>query len=239
MRKVAVITGGAVRVGRAVALHLVRHGYDLLVTYRSSEAAARSLESQCAADGGRCVLLRCDLRDRDAAVRIGDAHRRHFGERLNLLVHNASVFPAATLEATTREMMQELLDVHVLAPQLITAELAGRLRASRGCVVAMTDGVEGRGYLRYSAYAASKAALSSLVRSWALALAPEARANAIAPGVVAWPQDMPEEERASYLARVPLGRTGTPDDIAHAVLFLAEEAAYVTGIVLAVDGGRR
>lgn len=239
VRKVAIITGGAARVGRSIAAHLAQHGYDLLVTFHRSEEAAGTLASECAKAGSRCELLRCDLRDADAAVRLADAHATWFGERLDLLVHNASVFPAAALESTTRELMWEVLAVHVVGPQLVTAALAGRLRHSRGCVVAITDGVDGRGFRKHAAYAASKAALNSLVRSWALSLAPEARANAVAPGVVAWPDDMPDDERRAYLSRVALGRPGTPEDIAHAVRFLAEDAPYLTGVVLGVDGGRR
>lgn len=239
MRKVAIITGGAIRVGRAVALHLAQRGYDLLVTYLTSEAPARSLAAKCATFNAKCELLRCDLRNPDAAETISRKHHNIFPGQLHLLLHNASLFPAAKLEDSTSELMATLMQVHVITPQLLTARLAAPLRASSGCVIAMADGVEGKGYLRYPAYAASKAALLSLTRSWALALAPHARANAIAPGAVLWPQDTPDTEKARFLERVPLARGGNPQDIANAVWFLAEEAPYTTGSVLHVDGGLR
>lgn len=238
MRKVAIITGGAKRVGRAVALMLAQRGYDLLVTYRSSATEARSLVEACGPLGASCHLVLADLRQPEAVEAIAARHADLFGTRLDLLLHNASVFPEASLGETTADLIAEVMAVHVTAPLLLTARLTDALRASNGSVIAMTDGVEGKGYVRYPAYAASKAALTSLVYSWAKALAPNARANGIAPGVVLWPEDMPQLERDKYLKSVPLKRPGTPQDIAHAVWYLAEDAKYVTGTILRVDGGR-
>ena len=238
MRKVALITGGAVRVGRAVGLMLAGRGYDLLVTYKSSGEAAKLLVNECGKLGAGCEVLQADLSDTQSAERVAAWQATNFGGRLDLLVHNASMFPEASLGETTAELMNEVMRVHVTTPMLLTGRLAGALQFSRGSVIAMTDGVEGKGYLRYPAYAASKAALSSLVHSWARALAPLARANGIAPGAVLWPDTMSETEKAKYLVRVPLGRVGTAEDVAKAVWYLAEEATYVTGTILKLDGGR-
>jgi pteridine reductase len=239
VRKVALITGGARRVGRAIALHLAERGYDLLVTYLRSEADARSLVAECRELGSRCEILRCNLTHPSSAVdSIVQSHTSHFPGRLDLLIHNASVFPEASLERTTPELLHQVLAVHVTAPLLLTGRFAPLLRESRGSVVSITDGVERRGYVRYPAYAASKAALSSLVYSFAKSLAPHARSNGIAPGVVDWPEDMPADERERHLARIPLARPGTPQDIARAVWFLAEESPYTTGTILHIDGGR-
>lgn len=235
-RKVAVITGGAKRVGRAVALRLAERGYDLLVTYRSSHGEAETLTAECEKRGARCHLLKADLLKDDAVEAIARACE-DMG-RADLLLHNASTFPKGTLEETTRETIREVMRLHVEAPLLLTARLASMLRASRGCVIAMTDIAAERPYVANLAYSASKAALANLVLGLAKTLAPDVRVNAIAPGAVEWPDEMPEPERQAYLARVPMKRIGTAEDVANAVWFLAEEAGYVTGQTVRLDGGR-
>lgn len=241
-RKLALITGGARRVGRAVAVHLGERGYDVVVTYRSGEAEARSLQAELAAVGAGCTLVQADLADTGSVARIALAVEAAGGGRegrgLRLLMHNASTFGRATLEQTTPELLREMLALHVETPLLLTARLAPLLKRAGGSVVAMTDLAVERPFTQHVAYSASKAALSNLVLSLARALAPEARANSIAPGAVEWPEDFSEEGRAEYLKRVPLGRVGSPGDVARAVWYLAEEAGYVTGQTIRLDGGR-
>lgn len=222
--------------GRAVAVRLARAGYDLHVTYRSAAAEGETLAAEVAGLGARCQLTRADLLDDAAPDTIAAAHLAAFA-RLDVLVHNASIFPRAGLDATTPEVIRETMKVHVEAPLLLTQRLAPLLRSSRGVVISMTDLAADRPFKGYLAYSASKAALQNLTLGLAKSLAPEARANCIAPGAVEFPDDMTEADRAAYLSKVPLGRPGSPEDVAAAVLFLAENA-YATGAVLKLDGGR-
>lgn len=233
----AIITGGARRVGRAVGLHLARRGYDLFVTYKSSVAEAESLAAEAEGLGARCELIDADLTADDSPVRISGSFTRIFS-RLDLLVHNASIFPKGTLEETSREVIRDVFKVHVETPLLLTKHMAPLLRATKGSVIAMGDLAADRPFKQHLAYSASKAALENLTIGLARTLAPEARANVIAPGAVEWPESMTEEQRAAYLKRVPLGHVGTSEDVARAVWFLAEEAPFVTGTVLRLDGGR-
>ena len=243
-RPVACVTGGARRVGRAVALELARRGCDLAVTYNRSEADAASLGDEAKARGASVRLDRLDLDDPGAVEAYGERLARE--SRVDVLVHNASIYNGAALADVTPENAMRMYRVNSLAPLLLTKALAVRLGASDrpggGSVVAMAD-IHAMGLPRkgFAAYAMSKSALVEMVRSLARELAPRVRVNAVAPGVVAWPEEGGESDaaaQAAYLARVPLGRAGTPEDAAGAVAWLALDAAYVTGQVIRLDGGR-
>ena len=166
--------------------------------------------------------------------------------RLDVLVHNASIYDATPLGDLTAEAALRHYRVNALAPLLLTKHLAPRLAESSlrggGAIVAMLDiHAMGAARVKHSAYGMSKAALHEMVRTLAKELAPRVRVNGVAPGVVAWPESGDEasaEMQARYLSRVPLGRAGTPEDAAEAVRWLALDATYVTGHVIRVDGGR-
>lgn len=234
-RKVALITGGAKRVGRTVGLYFAARGYDLIVTYHRSQAEADSLVAEAGGLGASCQLIQADLRHLEAVDRVVASVKTG---RLDLLMHNASVFPKAGLEETTPELLAELFTLHVHTPLLLTRRLVPQLKAAKGHVLAMTDLAASKPFKGYLAYSASKAALQNLMLGLAKTLAPEARANCIAPGAVEFPDNMPEEERAAYLKKVPLGRVGTAEEVARAAWFLTEEATYQTGTILTLDGGR-
>jgi pteridine reductase len=134
--------------------------------------------------------------------------------------------------------MRRLWAIHVESPMLICHAFAPSLKAAGGCIVNMLDLQAERPIPGYLAYCASKAGLWNLTLGLARELAPEVRVNGIAPGVVEWPDDLPLQKRAQYLRRVPLGKAGTPADVAQAVLFLCSGAQYVTGQILRLDGGR-
>ena len=238
------VTGGAVRVGRAIADALLAAGYDVAITYRTSADAAADFERR-AADAGRLgVAVEADLTDLPAATgRVIDAVCDRFG-RLDLLVHNASVYERSDPAATPDEALARLrrsLAVHAEAPLLLTRGLADLLAASPhgGCVVAMLDAALDRPSPAFAEYAAGKASLASLARSLARALAPAVRVNAVAPGVVEWADGTPESAKAAYLRNTPLGRVGSPADVAAAVLYLAGPGGrYTTGQTIRLDGGR-
>ncbi len=249
-RPIAVITGAARRVGRAIAVRLARDGCDVIVTYNSGASAAEVTAEQVTIDAPRAsVLLKhldlTDLAGVDALAAWIDEQM----PRVDVLVHNASVYEPTPTDKVTVEQCERFYRVNALAPMLLTRALSGKLSRSAlaggGAVVSMCDihamGTSGQPRRDHLAYSMSKAALLEMTLVLARELAPRVRCNAVAPGVVAFPEAGREAdagEQARYLSRVPLGRAGTPEDAARAVSFLALQAHYCTGQVLNVDGGR-
>jgi pteridine reductase len=236
--KVALITGGAQRVGRAVALSLADEGFDIAFTYLKSQAEARSLMEEIAGKGRRAAMIQADLTQTKSAVEaIHLCVLEQFG-RLDVLVNNASLYLAGDLAGSSAELAQKLHAIHVVAPLLLCQKFEGMLREHGGHVINMVDLLAERPWPAYLAYCASKAGLWNLTLALARSLAPEVTVNGIAPGVVEWPDDYPQAEREKYLKRVPLGRAGTPDDVARLMKFLVSEGSYITGQIIRLDGGR-
>jgi pteridine reductase len=236
--KVALVTGAAKRVGRAIALTLARAGYDIAFTYLSSESDARRLVADVESLGRRAKMIRADLtQPQEAAESIGAVVDAEF-RRLDVLVNSASLYLAADLRHTTLDVMRRLTAIHVESPLLLCQRFEPMLRAARGHVVNMVDLLAERPWAAYLPYSASKAALWNLTLGLARDLGPDVTVNGIAPGVVEWPDDYPQADRERYLKRVPLGRSGTPDDVARLVRFLVTDGSYVTGQIVRLDGGR-
>jgi pteridine reductase len=243
-RPIAVVTGGARRVGKAICTSLVKSGCDLVLTYNTSVEAAREAAIEFTKLGAAVRLVRLPLEDTEAVERTGAMLARDL-PRLDVLVHNASVYGPTPLPLLTPETALLFWKVNTLAPLLLTKHLAGRLsespRPGGGAIVAMADiHAAGRPRKHFAAYSMSKAALVEMVQSLARELAPKVRVNAVAPGVVAWPEGGQESEAAkqAYVKQVPLERAGTPEEAAEAVRWLALDAHYTTGQVIRVDGGR-
>ncbi len=237
-RRVALVTGGAKRVGRMIVEHLAQRGFDVAFTYYLSGTDADELVRQFENSPARVVRIPGDLDDPATFVpAVADEFKRHF-DRLDVLVNNASAYEESPLETVTLDDIRRFNAVHVESPLLLCQVLAPLLRASRGHVINMVDLLAERPWPKYLAYCASKAGLWNLTLGLARALAPEVTVNGIAPGVVAWPEDYPEEEREKYLKRVPLGRSGEPADVARLVYFLATEGSYINGQIIRLDGGR-
>jgi len=240
---VGLVTGGARRVGKAVALAMARAGMDLVVTYHHSGPEARALAAEAAKLGRRCELIRVDLSRPDAADRVDTAFRARF-DSLYALVNNAAVFAPTPLASLTAGQFDRHVAVNARLPLLLAARMAPLLRAAArpgapARIVNFVDAhVLGQPMRRYLAYGASKAALLQINQMLAAELAPKVTVNAIAPGVIAWAEGLSAGQRRAYLRRVPLGRAGTPAEAAAAVLFLIGEASYCTGQVIALDGGR-
>ena len=229
-RRTALITGGTKRVGRAIALRLAENGFNVAVTYLTSEAEAEEMRSR----GIQAIRADCFQAD-EAAATIFDA----FGfNRLDVLVNNASAYLPGRLSESTGDLIQKLMAIHVATPLLLCQRFEKLLRQSRGCVVNMVDLLAEKPWPQYLAYCTSKAALANLTLGLARELAPDVTANGIAPGVVDWPAGYPEADREKYLKRVPLARAGTPEDVAKLVHFLCTDGAYITGQILHLDGGR-
>lgn len=244
-RRQVVITGAAKRVGRATALALAESGCDLLLTYRSSdEAIAATAAEACtrAARAGHRITVRSvrgDLSTAEAIAALAAELRAACGSRLFGLVHNASSYAPSPFGAITAAEALGHLTVNALAPLLLTQALAAPLRSAGGAVVLFGDiHALGRPRRNFAAYSMSKAAVADLVATLALELAPRVRVNGIAPGVIAWPENADPAEVAAYESRIPLARSGTPEEAAALVRWLLFEASYLTGDLIRIDGGR-
>src|SRR4051812_24870000 len=234
-RRVALITGGAKRVGRAIAIKLASEGFHVAITYKSSKPQAQELRRTL---GKGVLLIEADLTDLpDAAEEIRAQVSDEFG-RLDVLVNNASAYLSARLAQTDLKLIRTLNTIHVEAPLLLCQKFEPLLRASRGHVINMVDLLAEKPWPEYLAYCASKAALANLTLGLARELAPEVTVNGIAPGVVEWPPNYPEDQKAKYLKRIPLNRSGTPEDVANLVHFLCTTGSYITGQIIRLDGGR-
>jgi pteridine reductase len=244
-RPVAVVTGGARRVGKAIVQALCAAGCDAVVTYNHSQNEAEHAAEAWRATGATVELVRLDLKNTGETERFAARLSRERA-RLDVLVHNASIYSPSPLATVTEAEALRFYRVNALAPLMLTRGMAARLSESQlvggAAVIAMAD-IHAMGLPRrdFVAYSMSKAALVEMVRALAVELAPRVRVNGVAPGVVAWPEHGPgaqERAQVEYLSRVPLGRSGTPEDAAGAVKWLALEATYVTGQVIRLDGGR-
>ncbi|HUQ24180.1 MAG TPA: pteridine reductase [Burkholderiales bacterium] len=237
--KTGLVTGGARRVGAAIARRLHAAGANVLIHYRDSDADANKLAGELNAMRPRSAgTVKAELLAPIAPRALVSAALESFG-RLDLLVNNASSFFPVALGAIEPSHWEELVGSNLRAPLFIAQEAAAELAKNEGAIVNIVDIHAERPLKGYPVYSIAKAGLAALTRSLALELAPRVRVNGVAPGAIAWPEDGQFEpaERQRVVATTPLARTGTPDDIAQAVHFLAC-APYVTGQILAVDGGR-
>ncbi|WP_428938733.1 SDR family oxidoreductase [Fontivita pretiosa] len=232
-KPLALVTGGARRVGRAIVEKLAQAGFDVTFTYLTSEREAQELAGRIAGQA-----IRADLTDPASAVEQIAQAMSIRARRLDVLVNNASLYQPSPIDSTGLPQMRRLMAIHYESPLLLVQRLAPQLRASRGHIINMLDLLAERPWPQYAAYCASKAALWNLTLSMARELAPEVTVNGIAPGVVEWPDDFPEPQRQEYLRRVPLGRAGTAQDVANLVHFLITQGQYITGQVIRLDGGR-
>jgi len=237
-RKVALVTGGAKRVGRAIVEKLAAAGFDVAFTFNRSRDDAIALTNTRFESGAQCIAVEADLSDPEIATATIDKEFRAAYSRLDVLVNSASAYLPGRLKDTNLQLMRTVAAIHVQSPLLLCQKFEQLLRASRGHVVNMIDLLAERPWPEYLIYCASKAALANLTLGLARELAPEVTVNGIAPGVVEWPENYPQADREKYLKRVPLARAGTPQDVANLVHFLCTEGSYVTAQIIRLDGGR-
>ncbi len=235
---VALVTGAARRVGRAIAIALSEAGCGVAVHYRESAEDARQLVAQLQSAGRRAIAVRGDLADPASPAAIVAEVTQKLGG-LDVLVNNAAIFEEDPPDGFAFAHWQRTMQINTLAPAaLISAAADSLARSGAGKVINLTDISAERPRKRHVVYCASKAALVSVTRSFARSLAPAVQVNAVAPGIAIFPEAYQEELKRKLIAKVPGQRAGTPEEIGQTVRFLVEHGDYITGQVINVDGGR-
>ena len=236
--RVAVVTGGARRIGRAIALAFAARGAHVAITYQTSARDAQRVVKELQATGVRAVAVRADQSRLADVRRLMRRVERDFG-RLDVLVNNAAIFDRTPLSTFTEREWDRHLDVNLKGP-FLCALLAAPLmqRRGKGKIINIADWAGERPYVDYLPYCVSKAGVIALTKGLAKELAPNIQVVAIAPGPMLPPPDMPPAERERAIKRVPLARWGAPEDIANTVVFAVEGTDFMTGSTIFVDGGR-
>ncbi len=234
----ALVTGGAKRVGRAIACELARHGANVVVHYHTSRAEADDTVAELRGLGVDAVACHAELAEAAAVVRLAEEAEARSGG-LTILVNNASNYLRVPFDALTEAVWDASLDTNLKAPFLLAWHIGRAMRArGQGRIVNLADWAAERPYRDYLPYCVSKAGIVCLTKALAKELAPAVQVNAVAPGPVLPPADMTDAERAAIARATPLGRIGTPEDVARCVRFLCAEADFSTGAIFHVDGGR-
>jgi pteridine reductase len=237
--QVALVTGGARRVGAEIVRHLHAAGAKVAIHFNRSQREAQALAAELnAARAGSAICCGADLLQADALRALVASAVAPFGG-LHILVNNASSFYPTPLATLTRAQWTDLMGTNLAAPLFLAQAAASELKRARGLIVNIADIHGLRPLPDYLVYSTAKAALLHLTRGLARELAPEVRVNAVAPGPVLWPEaGLDDAQQREIISRTLLQRAGTPADVARAVRFFATDAPYVTGQVLSVDGGR-
>ncbi|MGH7594128.1 MAG: SDR family oxidoreductase [Gemmatimonadales bacterium] len=235
--RVALVTGGARRMGRAFALGLAEQGMRVGIHYGASGAAAAALVKDLAARGHEAVAFAADLRDAAAASALPDRVVERFGQ-LDALVNSAAVMERVSVAEASVQHWDDVINLNLRAPFFLAQHAASHLARAHGTIVNIADlgGLEP--WPKYAVHSISKAGVIMLTKVLALALAPDVTVNAIAPGTVLVPEDLDPEKRAFLTETTPLKRLGTPADAVNALLYLVQRADFVTGETVVVDGGR-
>ncbi len=239
-RPVALITGASKRIGAAISRQLHQRGYNIAIHYSRSEREARALadDLNCRADNS-ADIFQADLGDLAAIARMASAVQSRWG-RVDAIVNNASSFYPTPLGDSAETDWNELLNSNLKGPYFLVQNLADGLRQQRGSIVNISD-INARQPLKdYPIYCIAKAGNAMLTRVLAKELAPDVRVNGVAPGSILWPEgkaEMADQAKEDLLEKIPLKRLGTPEDIAELVCLLITSARYITGQVIAVDGG--
>ncbi|HEX3926434.1 MAG TPA: SDR family oxidoreductase [Gemmatimonadales bacterium] len=235
--RVALVTGGARRLGRAFTEALAGRGMRVAVHYGSSADEANEVVAAIKATGGSAEAFGADLRDAAAATALPDQVAAHFGA-LDVLINSAAVMERHGVADTTVKIWDDVLGLNLRAPFFLAQSAAPHLARAHGAIVNIADlgGLEP--WKEYVAHSISKAGVVMLTKVLAVSLAPDVRVNAIAPGAVLLPDDYNDQKRAFLSETTPLGRIGSPQDAVNAMLYLLEGGDFLTGETIVVDGGR-
>jgi len=239
--KVVLITGGARRVGAAICRYLHANGASIMVHYRTSAKEARALQAELNLKRADSVaLIQADLLNLPLLPNLVSDTVKRFG-KLDVVINNASSFFPTVVGEINNKAWDDLIGTNLKAPLFLLQAAAAQLKKNHGCIVNIVDIHAERPMKNYVVYSTAKAGLVNLTRSLARELAPEVRVNGVAPGAIIWPEDeawSDELSRQRIINSTLLKRVGEPEDIAKAVSFLINDAPYITGQIIAVDGGR-
>jgi pteridine reductase len=238
----ALVTGAAKRIGAVIARTLHASGANVAIHYnRSGDDADRLAAELNRRRAKSAFTVAADMRDIAAVERMAEQVLERTGARLDILVNNASTFYPTPIGTITLEQWDDLFGSNLKAPLFLSQALVPALRAARGVIVNIVDVHSQRPLRDHPVYGPAKAGLAMLTRSLAKDLGPDIRVNGVSPGAILWPEEgqgMSDALRAAIIKQTALKRAGEPEDIAAAVLFLVRDAPYVTGQIIAVDGGR-
>ncbi len=237
--KVALITGGSRRIGEAIARQLHAAGMKLAIHYRHSETAAHALQAELNNQRlSSVLLLQADLLQVSKIHRMMQQLIEHYG-RLDVLVNNASTFYSTPIGKTEENDWDDLIGTNLKAPFFLSQFAAPHLTTTHGCIVNLADIHAERPLKSYPVYNIAKAGVVMLTKTFARELGPQVRVNAIAPGAILWAEKETDDvTKQRIISNTALKRPGHPDDVARTVLFLVRDATYMTGQVIAIDGGR-
>ena len=239
--KVVLITGGAKRVGASICRLLHGGGAKLMIHYRNSVGEARALQSELNLQRpNSAAIIQGDLLNLAVLPSLIQETVSHFGQ-LDVLINNASSYYATEIGEIGDDQWEDLIGSNLKAPLFLAQAAAHELRKQQGCIINITDMHVERPKKGYVVYSVAKAGLVTLTKSLAQELGPDVRVNAVAPGPVLWPEDNPQFDevyRQRVISQTLLKRIGECDDVAKAVRFLIQDAPFITGQVIAVDGGR-
>lgn len=237
---VALITGAAARIGAALSQRLHARGYNIALHYNRSQDRAEALAARLESVRPDSVqLIQADLLDTGAVLRLAAEAQAAWG-RMDVLVNNASAFYPTPLASLEERHWIDLMRSNAKAPLFLCKELRESLAQHEGCIINIVDSTAMQGLADFTPYAMAKAALANMTRSLARELAPRIRVNGISPGIILWPEygtGLSEVEKIEAVSHTALRRKGDVDDITHTALFLIEDATYVTGQIIRVDGG--
>jgi pteridine reductase len=236
--KVVLITGAAQRIGAVTARYLHAAGFNIILHYLSSRSPAQALQKELNSKReNSVVLVQADLLANNALTALAKEAYNAW-QRLDVLINNASSFYRTPIGSANDQHWDDLFGTNVKAPFFLSQATAPFLRKTHGCIINMVD-IHARQPLKeYSIYSMAKAALETMTKSLARELGPEIRVNGVAPGAILWPEHLDEVTKQRILSKTFLKRKGEPDDIAKAIRFIIEDAPYMTGQIIAIDGGR-
>lgn len=236
--KTVLITGAAKRIGAAIAEHLHRAEMNIIIHHNTSKKEANNLVDKLnESRPDSAITVQADLEYHDSYAALINSSLAFKGS-IDVLINNASVFYPSPLDTLSNEQWNETINSNLKAPLFLSQLVASSLSKNKGCIINIADIHANRPLKDHSIYSISKAGLIMLTQSLAKELAPNVRVNAISPGAITWPKDMSEKKKQSILEHTALKRTGSMEDISKAVLFLINDADYITGQVLNIDGGR-
>jgi 3-oxoacyl-[acyl-carrier protein] reductase/pteridine reductase len=232
--RVALVTGAAKRIGRSLALALADAGAHVAITYRESATEAQSTVDELSPFGQKATAFYCDVRSPESVARAVESVIGEFG-RLDLLVNNAGLFETAALESISVEQWDAMFETNTRGPFLVSQAAFPHLKTARGRIINIGSLGGMHPWPTHGHYCTSKAALHMLTQTMAKAFAPDISVNCVAPGMIVNGEVSPEYEHFAH--KTPMRRNGTPQEVAAAVVFFATGPAFITGQILAVDGG--